>query len=117
MDPSKHLTTSTTDNHVRKTVGTTEGPVLTVRAGVDDTALDEFLLYPHEYFTRDNGLVAVFHIILWDDTVVLYSRLCEEVSSVGFLQQGISDILFISQNLIDIAGMPFFRFDVRIFLL
>ena len=62
-----------------------EGPVLTVRAGVDDAALDEFLLHLHEYFTRDDGLMAVFHIILWDDAVVLYSSLCEEVSGVCFL--------------------------------
>lgn len=73
-----------------------EGPVLTVRAGVDDAALDEFLLYPHEYFTRNDGLMAVFHIILWDDAVVLYSSLCEEVSGVCLLQQGIADIFFIS---------------------
>ena len=88
-----------------------EGPVLTVRAGVDDAALDEFLLHLHEYFTRDNGLVAVFHIILWDDAMVLYSSLCKEVGGVCFLQQGIADVLFISQNLIDIAGMPFFILD------
>ena len=63
----------------------TEGPVFTVRARVDDAALDEFLLYPHEYFTRDDGFMAIFYIILWDDTMVLYSSLCEEVSGVCFL--------------------------------
>ena len=85
MDPAKNLTTATTDNHVRKTVNAAEGPVLTVRAGVDDAALDEFLLHPHEYFTRDDGLVAVFYIILWDDTMILNSSFCEEVSGVCFL--------------------------------
>ena len=66
---------------------TTRSEVLsnTVRAGVDDAALDEFLLYPHEYFTWDNGLMAVFHIILRYDAVVLYSSLSEEVSGVCFL--------------------------------
>ena len=85
MNPAEHLAAATTDNHVRETVDAAEGPVLTVRAGVDDAALDEFLLHLHEYFTRDDGLMAVFHIILWDDAVVLYSSLCEEVSGVCFL--------------------------------
>ena len=108
MDPPEHLTAAATDNHVRETVNATEGPVLAVRAGMDDAALDELFLHLHEYFTRDNGFVAIFYIILRYDAVVLYSSLCEEVRGIGFLQQGISNILFISQNLIDIAGMPFF---------
>ena len=62
-----------------------EGPVLTVRAGVDDAALDELFLHLHEYFTRDNGFVAIFYIILRYNAVVLYSSLCEEVSGVCFL--------------------------------
>lgn len=108
MNPAEHLATATAHNHVRKTVGATEGPVLTIRAGVDDAALDEFLLHLHEYFTRDDSLMAVFHIILRYNAVVLYSSLCKEVGGVGFLQQGITDVFFIPQNLIDITGMPFF---------
>ena len=110
MDPPEHLTAAATDNHVRETVNATEGPVLAVRAGMDDAALDELFLHLHEYFTRDNGFVAIFYIILRYDAVVLYSSLCEEVRSIGFLQQGISTLLFVSQNLFDIAGMPFFFF-------
>jgi hypothetical protein len=72
-------------------VDAAEGPVFTVWAGVDDAALDEFLLHPHEYFTRDNGLMAVFHIILRYNAVVLYSSLCKEVGGVCFLQQGKAD--------------------------
>ena len=49
----------------------TEDPVLPIRAGVDDAAADEILLYLHENFTRDYGFVAVFHVILRHKTVVL----------------------------------------------
>lgn len=77
-------------------MGAVPGPVLTARVSVDDAALDEFLLYPHEYFTRDNGLMAVFHIILRYNAVVLYSGLCEEASGIGFLQKSIANIFFIS---------------------
>jgi len=84
--PSKYLAAATTDNHVRETVNAAEGPVLTVRAGVDDAASDEFLLHSHENLTRDDGFVAVFHIILRHNTTVLYSSLCEEVRGIGFLQ-------------------------------
>lgn len=89
-------------------MNTAEGPVLTVRDGVDDGAADKFLLHLHEDFTRDNGHKAILYIILRYNAVVLCSCLCKEVGGVGFLQQVIGNILFISLNLIDITGMPFF---------
>lgn len=39
--------------------------------------------------------------------MVLYSRFREEVCGVCFLEESIPDIFFISQNLVDVAGVPF----------
>ena len=68
---------------------------------MDDAAADELLLHLHEEFTRDDGLMAVFHIILRHDAMILYSCLCEKVSRICFLQEGIADIFLVPQNLVD----------------
>ena len=82
--------------------------VLTIWAGVDDAASDLFLLRLHENFTRNDGLMAVFYIILWNDAMVLYPRLREEVRGICLLQEGFADIFLITQNLVDVAGTLFF---------
>jgi hypothetical protein len=85
-------------------VRTAEGPVFPIRACVDYAATDEFLLYLHENFTRDDSFMAVFHIILRNNAMVFNSFLCEKVSGVCFLQEGIADVLLVSENLVDFAG-------------
>jgi hypothetical protein len=66
----------------------------------------QLLLHLHENLTRDNGFVAVFHVILRDDSLVFDARFCEEIGGVGFLQKGVPDVFFVSQNLTDVAGVP-----------
>ena len=50
--------------------------------------------------------MAVFHVTLWHKAVVLNSLFGEEVYGVGFLQKGVADVFFVSQNLADVAGVP-----------
>lgn len=64
VHPAEHLAAIAADNYLGKAVVTAEGPVLSVRAGVDDSAADKFFLNLHENFTRDDGFMAVFYIIL-----------------------------------------------------
>ena len=52
---------------------------------MDNASADKLLLHLHEYFTRNNGFVAVFYIILRNDTVVLDPLFCKEVNRIGFL--------------------------------
>ena len=87
-------------------MNTAECSVLSVRAGVDDSAADKFFLHLHENFTRDDGLMIVFHIILRNDTMIPYPCLREEVRGICFLQEGIANVFLISQNLVDVAGVP-----------
>ena len=50
--------------------------------------------------------MAVFHIILWDNTLVLYPLFIEKINGIGFLQKGISDVLFILQDLLQCFRTP-----------
>ncbi len=73
MNPAKNLVAITADNYLCKAVIAAEGSGLSDGAGVDNAASDKFLLHLHENFTRDNGFMTVFHVILRNDTVVLNS--------------------------------------------
>ena len=42
--------------------------------------------------------MAAFHIILWDNTAILHSLLCEEVCRDGFLQERITDVFLVTEN-------------------
>ncbi len=108
MDPAEYLSAAPADDHLSETMVAAEGSVLPVRAGVDDTPPDQLFLHLHENFTRDNGLMAVFNVVLRDKSVVFDPRFREEVSGVCFLQKGIADVLLISQDVVNVAGMPFF---------
>ena len=51
--------------------------------------------------------MVAFNIILWNNAGVLHSSLVKEVSGVGLLQKGITDVFLIAENLVDGAGVPF----------
>lgn len=48
-----------------------------------------------------------FHVVLRDGAVVLDSLLCQEVCCVGLLKQGIADVLFVGEDFLNGAGVPF----------
>ena len=85
MYSAKNLTAFATDDYLSKAVVAAESSGLTVRAGVDDSAADKFLLHLHEDFTRDGGFMAVFYIILGNDAVILDSLFREEIDRICFL--------------------------------
>ena len=51
--------------------------------------------------------MVTFHIVLRHEAVVLNSGVIQEVGGVSLLEKGITDVFFISENLVDGAGMPF----------
>ena len=51
--------------------------------------------------------MVALHIVLWNDAVILDALFSQKVCGVGLLQKRIADILFIAENLVDGAGMPF----------
>ena len=80
MNPAEHFTAVAANDYLCKTVVAAEGSGFSVRAGMDNAASDKFLLHLHEDFTRDNGFMRAFYIILRNDTVVLDPLFCEEVN-------------------------------------
>ena len=76
VHPTEDFTAVAADDYLSEAVVAAEGSGFSVRAGVDDAAADKFLLHLHEDFTRDNGFMRAFYIILRNDTVVLDPLFC-----------------------------------------
>ena len=51
--------------------------------------------------------MVTFHIVLRHEAVVLNSGFIQEVGGVSLLEKGVTDVFFVSENLVDGAGMPF----------
>ena len=66
----------------------------------------QFILHLEKDVFWNNGLVVTLHIILRHYAVVLYPGLVEKVGGVGLLEQGVSDVLFIPEDLVDGRCMP-----------
>ena len=95
MHPAKNLAAFAADDYLSKHVVAAESSGLSVRACVHNTAADKLFLHLHENFTRDDGFMAVFYIVLRNDAVVLNTLLCKKIDCVGFLQKSVSSVLFI----------------------
>ena len=80
MHPAKNLTAFAADDYLSKDVVAAESSGLSVRTGVDNSAADKLFLHLHENFTRDDGFMAVFYIILRNDAVVLDPLFCEKIN-------------------------------------
>lgn len=81
-------------------------PFLTVGAGFTHSPADKFFLYLQVNVLRNNGFVVTFYIVLRNKTVILNSGFVKKVSGVGLLEQGITDVLFVTENFVDGACVP-----------
>lgn len=105
MDSAEHLTAVAADNHLSEAVVDAKTALLAVFTEMDTATSYQFFLNLHKNFTRDNGFVAIFHIVLRDKAVVLDPLFREEVNGVSFLQKGIADVLLISENLVSFLSL------------
>ena len=78
-----------------------------VVAGVDHASADQFLLHQQEDVLRNDRFVVAFHIVLRNGAVILDAFLRQKVRGVGLLQERVTDVLFVPENLVDGAGVPF----------
>ena len=106
MNSTKDFSALSAYDHIRKAVVTAEATLFAVLAEMNTATTNQFLLHLHEDFSRDNRLMAVLYIVLRNDTVVLDPLFCKKIIRIGFLQERISDVLFISQNIINVTGVP-----------
>ena len=72
---------------------------LAVVVGVDHTPEDKLLLHKKEDVLWDNGFVAAFHVVLQHSVVVLDVRLRQEVRGIGLLQERVTNVLLVPENL------------------
>lgn len=68
----------------------------------------EFFWYLWINALWNNGLMIVFYIILQDKIVTLNSGIVKNVGGVGFLEQSIADVFFVSKNFVDGVCVPSF---------
>ena len=67
-----------------------------------------FLLHLHVDFPRDDGLVVVLHVVLRSDAVVDHPLFGQEVSGDRLLQERVTNVLLVHQDLLDGTAMPVF---------
>lgn len=77
-----------------------------VVAGVDHAPADQLLLHQKEDVLRNDRLVVAIHIVLRDDAVVPDALFRQEVRGVGLLQERVTDVFLVLENLVDGAGVP-----------
>ncbi|MPM90567.1 hypothetical protein SDC9_137688 [bioreactor metagenome] len=85
MNPAVKLSAAAAKNDVRQAVAAAEDPVLPVRALMYQTSPHQFFLHLHKNFARDDGFVAVFHVILRHKAVVFDPLFGEKIYGVGVL--------------------------------
>ena len=95
------------ENHLCKTVIAGETALLACRADVDYPATDKLRLHLHEELFRNDCFVVALDVVLRDGTVVLDTLLRQEVCGVGLLQECVTHVFLVAENLVDGAGVPF----------
>ena len=108
MEPSEHFTAFTADDDLGEAVVAAVVSFLTVGAGFTYSPADKFFLHLQVNIFRNNGFVVAFYIVLWNKTVIFNSGFVKEVSGVGLLKQGITNLFLVSENFIDGACVPLF---------
>ena len=101
------FTAVSAENHLCKAVIAGEAAFLTCRADVDYPATDKLRLHLHEELFRNDCLVVALDVVLRNGAVVLDALLCQEVCGVGLLQECVTHVLLVAENLVDGAGVPF----------
>ena len=107
MDAPEEFTAVAAEDHLSKTMLAGVRSALSVIAQVHRTSLGKFLLHQQEDVFRNNRFVIALYVILRNGAIVLDPLLCQEVCGIGFLEQGVADVFFVSQDFADCACVPF----------
>ena len=107
VDSAEHFTAFATNDNLRKAVIAAVGTLFAIGTGLDYSPAYQLFLHPQEDVLWNDCVVIAFHIVLWNNAIVLHSGFIQEVCGVGLLKKGITDVFFIAQDLVDGAGPPF----------
>ena len=83
------------------------GALFAIGTDFDHSPAYQLFLYPQEDVLWNDCFVVALHIVLRNNAVVLDSGFIQEVCGVGLLKKSVTDVFFISKNLVDGAGPPF----------
>lgn len=72
------------------------------------TSANQFFLNLHKNLLYNFSFMSIFHIILWNNIVILNSLFCKKINCISFLQKCISHILLVAVYLWNCTGMPSF---------
>ena len=95
------------ENHLCKAVIAGEAAFLAGRADMNYPAADKLCLHLHEELLWNDRLVIALDVVLRNGAVVLDPLLCQEICGVGLLQECITHVFLVAENLVDGAGVPF----------
>ncbi|MPN01603.1 hypothetical protein SDC9_148813 [bioreactor metagenome] len=95
MYPAVNIATLSAVNYARQSILATIYSLFTTLAASDVHPSHHLFLNLHKKVTWYDILMAVFYIILRNNAVILDPLFGKEIYSIGFLQKGISDVLFI----------------------
>lgn len=107
VDSAEHFATFTANDNLCKAVVAAVGAFFAIGTGFDHSPAYQLLLHPQEDVLWNDCFVVALHIILRNNAIVLDSGFIQKVCGVGLLKKGITDVFFISKNLVDGAGSPF----------
>lgn len=107
VDSTEHFTAFAANDNLCKAVVAAVGALFAIGTGLDYSPAYQLFLHPQEDVLRNNCFVVAFHIVLRNNAIVLHSGFIQKVCGVGLLKKGITDVFFISKNLVDGAGPPF----------
>ena len=107
MDAPEEFAAVTAEYQLGETVIAGVASALAIICGVHQPSPRKLLLYQKEDVLRNDCLMVALHVVLRNGAVVLDALLRQKVCGVGLLEQGITDILLIGQDLLNGAGVPF----------
>ena len=106
MNSSIKLAELAADHELCKAVLAGVAAPFAVAAGIHLASSGHLLLHQQEDILGDDSFMVVLHVILRNGAVVLDPLLGQKVRSVGFLQQGITDVFLVGQDLPGSAWVP-----------
>ena len=79
---------------------------LSISASLNQSPAYQFFLHAYVNLPWNNRFVVSFNIIQRNDAGILNSSLVKKIGGVSLLKKGVTDVFFISENLVDGACMP-----------
>ena len=103
VDSAEDVITVGAIHDARKSVSAAVNPALLIRSALHVCPTVHFFTHLHELLTGNNGGVTVLDIVLRNDAVVGNTLFIEEIHRIGLLQECITDVFLVCEDLLQCA--------------